>query len=201
MAEDLGRMTRSEKTRMQVLVIVVGLLCLSLYYNSYSRTESIAAKPAPPARSLPPAPPSKNVPLHSVSQPDVLPSLPLLNQEVPAFTQSRRNVFEFNEGGDEEQQTAGEDPVEESTAASTQSGPESAPGSEITFVGIYVEKDKPDTRLAIVSVSKNVVVVKSGDLISGGYRVVKIGDDFLVLSVFGQKTLLRFPLGGTGVAQ
>lgn len=186
---------------MQVLVIVVGLLCLSLYFNTYSRTDSIVAKKAPAVRSLPPSPQSKNVPLHSVSQADELPSLPLLEREVPAFTQSRRNVFEFNEGGDEDQQSADEDPVQDGTAASTQSQPESAPGSEVRFVGIYVEKDKPDSRLAIVSVNKDVVVVKPGDLISGGYRVVKIGDDFLMLSVFGQKTLLRFSLGGNGVAQ
>lgn len=137
--------------------------------------------------------------IQSVSQSDELPALQLLDRSIPPFAESRRNVFEYSDQNEDVDTIQASDGDLEAPGEQTESGPEAAPGSEITFVGLYVEKSKPESRIAILSVNKNILLVKAGDFVPGGYRVMKIEGDFLTLQVIGQKLVLRFKLGATGV--
>lgn len=182
-------MTRTEKIRFQVLLAVVALLCLSLYYGS---SVPDVALPQPVAAPVITAP----VAVRPVSQVDELPSLLLLSRTPPSFSQSRRNVFEYGEGADLE--PAPDDALAqpaESDVPETTTDAAPSPGSEITFVGLYREKGKPDSRLAAVSINKDIVVVGKGDILPGGYKVVKIEDNALTLSLIAEKKTLRYPLG------
>lgn len=185
-------MTQPEKIRVRVLVVLVGLLCLSLYYNGHSRLDITPVRAAVPVRNAAP------VPVRHVSQADVLPSLSLLDRQPPLFSESRRNVFQFSEGGEEE------DPVEADVEDSgmpdvdvpqSQTQTQSAPGSELSFIGVYREKGRPASRLAAVNIGTSILVVQKGDTLPGGYRVVKVEDDFLIVSLEAEKKTIRIPFG------
>lgn len=182
-------MTRSDKIKLRVLAVVVALLCLSLYYGS-----SVPDVALPPPATAPHI--TAPVAVRQVSQVDELPSLLLLSRTPPSFSQSRRNVFEYGEGTYQEP-SADEDLAQSSQGEGpeTMTDPVPPPGSEITFVGIYREKGKPDSRLAAVSVNRDIVVVGKGDILPGGYKVVKIEDNALTLSLTAEKKTLRYPLG------
>ena len=179
---------------MQILAVVVGLLCLSIYYNSSSSIKSSPFEPKSASVDH-----AHREGIQPVSQADELPELKLLDRSIPAFEQSRRNVFEYSNQEEDVDITQSSDGNLEPPAEQTESEPETPPGSEITFVGLYVEKNKPESRLAILSVNKNILIVKAGDIVPGGYRVINIESDSVILQVIGQKLVLRYTLGSSGV--
>ena len=184
-------MTRSDTIKLRVLVGIVALLCLSLYYSNSK--PDVTPAPRAAVRPPPPAP----VDLRPVSQVDELPSLPLLSRTPPAFSQSRRNLFEYGGEAAYEELSTDEELAQSfpEGAPQTMTGPAPPPGSEITFVGLYREKGKPNSRLAAVSINKNILVVRKGDTLPGGYVVIRIEDNALTLSLPADKLTLRYPLG------
>lgn len=116
-----------------------------------------------------------------------------LSDDVPEFSEVKRNIFQFGTGaGSAESHTPMVPvPVVEPEVAEIPSVP------EVHYLGFYYEKES-GLKMAALSNSGRIYVGKVGQTLGGKYEVLKIADDHVILKVlYDEGKTIRVPLGKT----
>jgi len=179
-------MRDSEKTKLQILILLAGLLCVSFFWNRSELRQTV------PAVS-----PKKPDAFVSV-QTDEVPQLSLLNK-APSSLQVKRNIFRFHEA--QNYVPAIESPLE--FANNPKIAPPAAPEiPDLRYLGFYQEKKPSKVKLAAISNGGKIYVGGVGDVLADKYEVLRVNDDFVVLKILADNRVIRFSLGnvsGTAV--
>ncbi len=172
-------MKNSEKGKFQILIVLIGLLGLSFFWNRPEFHQPVFHASEP-----------RSNPVVS-SNTDEVPQLELLNKP-PSGLQVKRDIFRFR---DEEVAS----PTTESLSSiSLNPKPEASPAPEIPdvrYLGFYKEKKPSKVKLAAISNGGKIYVGGVGDVLADKYEVVRVDDDFVVLKILADNRVLRFSLG------
>lgn len=179
-------MSKKEKTKLQVLLAILALLCVSLLLNF---TRNSTPSPSSPVIQRVSHQEQKS------ESPDTLPLLAEIRQPHPLFTESQRNVFEFQ--GDESSEPDPDSPDADTAAlndptAAAADGPASP---DVTYLGYYREKGDTPRKLAAISNGGTIYVGGVGQTLAGKYKVVSVEDELLVIVYLPDGRTLRLPLG------
>jgi len=115
----------------------------------------------------------------------------LLSNEVPEFSEVKRNIFQFGAGAG----SAEAQPPVIRVPQTQPAVPEIPAVPEVHYLGFYLEKET-GLKMASLSNSGRVYVGKVGQVLSGRYQVMEIAPDHVILKLLLQEgKIIRVPLG------
>jgi hypothetical protein len=179
-------MTKTERLQWQIFVLLIVALIASIYYFS-----------APP-KDNPTVSTVRKVPAQSDDAADEnLPELSMLQQQLPEFDDVKRNVFEFRDGSDSEDQTS---IVQTEPMVLPESEPSTPTGPDVTYLGFYHEREGTERKLGAISNGGQIYVGGEGDILGGKYKVLKLGDEYMDLEYLPEHRIIHLKLGRNGNA-
>lgn len=167
--------------KMWLLVVLLVLLAVSIFHN-VSWRESI------PIQSKINIPKSKKAELSSK---DEVLETALLSRNIPEFSTIRRNIFEFDAATPPIVSEVQTEPTNENDdeVAEAQKLP------DVRYLAFYLEKNSKSTPIGAIINGGRIYVGVEGDTLAGKYKVLHIGDEYIVLRYLPDNRIIRLPMG------